>query len=155
MPKERHTDSLTEEIERNFYTRCPPEQRPKEFRSQGLEDIRHPIPQPKQHRGSGTNTLADDDVVDEKPRLSTEKTVDEAVPPTENASTESKRKYDSSLAKALHKTFFWHWWISGALKLFAGMSLWFGKPVNLLTCLCRHSQDDHSSTQQGPSHMAD
>lgn len=124
LPKERHTDSLTEEIERNFYARCPPEQRPKELRPQDPEDTRHSVPQPKKHRESGTDTLADDEIVDEKPRPSMEKTVDGAVHLIKNdASTKSKPKYDSSLAKALHKTFFWRWWISGALKLFAGMSL--------------------------------
>ena len=32
-----------------------------------------------------------------------------------------KSPYDSSLVKALHRTFFWRWWIAGALKLIGGM----------------------------------
>ena len=36
--------------------------------------------------------------------------------------TKSKPKYDASLLKALHTTFFWRWWIAGALKLVSGTS---------------------------------
>ena len=32
------------------------------------------------------------------------------------------KKYDSSLLKALHTTFFWSWWISGLLKFLSGLS---------------------------------
>lgn len=34
--------------------------------------------------------------------------------------SKSKPKYDASLIKALHTTFFWRWWIAGALKLASG-----------------------------------
>jgi hypothetical protein len=34
--------------------------------------------------------------------------------------SEGKKKYDSSLLKALHRTFFFTWWTAGILKLIAG-----------------------------------
>lgn len=42
--------------------------------------------------------------------------------------SKSKPKYDASLLKALHETFFWRWWISGALKLASGTY----KPVHVI-----------------------
>lgn len=119
LPRPQHTDQLTKEIERNFYLRCPPEQRPKEFRDPNLADTRDASPHPGACKTSTTNTLADDDLADEKagtPEKEAETFTEAKKGPAEG---KSKQKYDSSLFKTIHKTFFWRWWIGGFLKLFA------------------------------------
>lgn len=35
-------------------------------------------------------------------------------------SSDKQQKYDSSLLKAIHTTFFWSWWSSGIMKLLSG-----------------------------------
>ncbi|KAF9019789.1 multidrug resistance-associated ABC transporter [Hymenopellis radicata] len=83
LPNSFLTSSLADEIEVNFYSRCPPEDRP--------ASLRHKIP----------------DSLHEKRDDETRK--DAFLRPL---------KYDKSLPKALHQTFFFRFWASGILKLF-------------------------------------
>lgn len=42
---------------------------------------------------------------------------------SKSKSKSKKPQYDASLAKALHKTFFWRFWIAGTLKLLSGTQI--------------------------------
>lgn len=94
-------------MEQRFYARCPPEQRPR-VPSQNIKDV--------EDLGTPTiieapeDTKAPGDIDSEKGTESKNDVED----PKEN------KKYDSSLLKALHSTFFWSWWGSGLLKLVSG-----------------------------------
>lgn len=131
MPRPQHTDKLTKQIERNFYLRCPPEQRPKEFRDHNPADTRDASPHPGACKTSTTNTLADDELADEK--AGTAYKVAETFTEAKKGPAEGKsnQKYDSSLFKTIHKTFFWRWWIGGFLKLFAGVFRTLGRVTSL------------------------
>ncbi|KAF8915697.1 multidrug resistance-associated ABC transporter [Mucidula mucida] len=83
LPNSFLTSSLADEIEVNFYSRCPPDERP--------VSLRHKIP-------DSLHEKRDD-----------EKRKDAFLRPL---------KYDKSLPKALHQTFFFRFWASGILKLF-------------------------------------
>ncbi|KAF9042985.1 multidrug resistance-associated ABC transporter [Panaeolus papilionaceus] len=103
LPEAKLTDSITRNVEQNFYTRCPPEKRPRYMR-QDNDDT--PVISP-------TSSL------DEKG-----KDKDEPTEATSDASKNQKGKktkspYDESLFKAIHRTFFTRIWIAGVLKLFA------------------------------------
>lgn len=92
LPDQRLTQTLTEELEKNFYARCPPEKRPvftQEIPVEGHDDQ-------STSRDNGGKIQSQED--------------------------KSKApKYDASLVKAIHATFFWHWWGAGALKFCSGM----------------------------------
>ncbi|KAG6813846.1 hypothetical protein H0H92_006790 [Tricholoma furcatifolium] len=97
LPDERLAAKITDELEKNYYLRCPPADRPSAFRST--------VP--------GTVSKSNTDI-DEKDGLDSKGT-----PATIEAATNRQPKYDSSLFKALHATFMKRIWISGVLYLFA------------------------------------
>ncbi|KDQ53927.1 hypothetical protein JAAARDRAFT_38897 [Jaapia argillacea MUCL 33604] len=116
LPPRLVTHNLTEKLQTNFYDRCPPEKRP--------SFLRHG------HEGSQAETLSprgseEDGVDSEKGPHSEEpeSPVESKVTPKETRSKgrgkkgEGKPKYDSSLLKALHTTFFWPWWAAGFCRL--------------------------------------
>ncbi|PCH38966.1 ATP-dependent bile acid permease [Wolfiporia cocos MD-104 SS10] len=123
LPHDELTVSLTDVVERNFYARCPPEKRPRFLKEESnFKDKRSSL--------ASTPSMT---VEDEKKRFDEEKNVagtsnglniDEktaAEPELANSeqkhtahSTDSK-KYDESLIKALHSTFFRKWWLAGIL----------------------------------------
>ncbi|EKM53211.1 uncharacterized protein PHACADRAFT_259405 [Phanerochaete carnosa HHB-10118-sp] len=118
LPTERQTNNLSDELERNFYTRCPPEKRPVEFRDANAN--------PSSSTARSSTTVEQDDVPKsseknaedaEKFQPELESGVTPAGKGTSQKKSESKPTYDASLFRALHTTFFWRWWIAGALKL--------------------------------------
>lgn len=124
LPTQLQTTSLSNEIERNFYSRCPPESRPVAFRSITSESA---------SATSRPSTAIEDDE-DEKldkaggdpeksgPTL-TASDSEAAAQKSKSHKHKSKTgpKYDASLVRALHKTFFWRFWFAGVLKLASGM----------------------------------
>ena len=113
LPTQRQTASLSDEIERNFYARCSPDKRPVEFRNLDSDP-------PTTSRPS---TAIDDDEELEKGGADPEKVApaDDEVKTDEmkagpKRKSKQKPKYDASLVKALHVTFFWRFWAGGILK---------------------------------------
>ncbi|KAK0199743.1 multidrug resistance-associated ABC transporter [Desarmillaria ectypa] len=92
LPQKHTTSSVTDEVEINFYSRCPPEQRP--------FPLRHKLPNDVEDRQSSKESLND---------------AEKAAPDTRKKSTQTK--YDSSLTKALHRTFLVRFWSAGICKL--------------------------------------
>ncbi|KAJ7607370.1 multidrug resistance-associated ABC transporter [Roridomyces roridus] len=90
LPPHRLTAQAAETLESNFYLRCPPDQRPSAFRD------------------------ADAEAEEE---TTTEKQEDEKELGRKPSRRNPNKKYDSSLFKAVHKTFFWRIWLGGILKL--------------------------------------
>ncbi len=115
---------MSEQVERNFYARCSPEQRPVAL---------HKSPVKGETSESVSRSVSDEDAeeklrtpdIEKGPELSSE--IEEKAPEEKSRQDTTgkgkKPKYDASLLKALHNTFFWRWWIAGALKLFSGMHL--------------------------------
>ncbi|SJL01376.1 uncharacterized protein ARMOST_04697 [Armillaria ostoyae] len=92
LPQKYTTTSITDDVEINFYSRCPPEQRPFSLRHKFPSDIEHTW-SPKESLGDVENTALD-----------TEKVAVRTV-------------YDSSLTKALHRIFFIRFWSAGICRL--------------------------------------
>jgi ATP-binding cassette subfamily C (CFTR/MRP) protein 1 len=88
--------SVSQEVEKNFYSRCEPEDRPRSFQARAKDP-------------STRSTLTKEgDVDSQQTRLETT--------PLEDP------KYDSSLLLALNRTFFARIWMGGLLKLSLGLS---------------------------------
>ncbi|KAI0087237.1 multidrug resistance-associated ABC transporter [Irpex rosettiformis] len=131
LPTPLLTKSVSNELEHNFYSRCPPEKRSHAFHDvndeQSNSGTRAPTPDEGTaiHPRSSTLDEKKGDV-DGDDKLSSEPDI-EKVPqkPTSATNSKSRRnkkkgnepKQDSSLLMAIHTTFFWQWWISGLLKL--------------------------------------
>ncbi|KAK7691491.1 hypothetical protein QCA50_004890 [Cerrena zonata] len=94
LPDQRLTPTLTAELEKNFYARCPPEKRPVFTQDVPVEG----------HDDQSTTSASKESNGDNEEK--TQSPVDNSKPP----------KYDASLVKAIHTTFFWRWWGAGALK---------------------------------------
>lgn len=131
------TESLSGELERTFYARCPNEKRPKAYRDgpdgESNPNTRVPTPQPVME-SSRSHTINEDQSEEkfgsESPDLEKAEHVDDEKlnkgPQNSNKGPQSEKKgqkqskQDSSLLRALHVVFFWDWWISGGLKLASG-----------------------------------
>ena len=105
LPNQRLTSSLTADLEKNFYARCPPEKRPIFI-----------------HEGSAKETDDQSTTSGSKESHSAE---DKEKGDTKVESNSKPPKYDASLVKAIHTTFFWRWWAAGALKFCSGMLTYF------------------------------
>jgi ATP-binding cassette, subfamily C (CFTR/MRP), member 1 len=125
LPTDRQTASLSDEVERNFYARCPPEKRPIEFQN---------IDTQASSSSNRTSATIDEDVPDKSEKVATDpekfppdlkdddvKITKQKTSKSSKSKANSKPKHDASLLKALHTTFFWRWWIAGALKLISGV----------------------------------
>ncbi|KAJ7459489.1 multidrug resistance-associated ABC transporter [Mycena galericulata] len=101
LPDWRLTDQTTDALEAKFYPRCPPHQRPAHF-----------------HGDDAVTETASDVSVDEK-KGDDEKNGDASKPETPRRfwQRKPKKKYDSSLFRAVHNTFFWRIWTGGLFKL--------------------------------------
>jgi len=108
LPHPLLTATVTESIESNFFARCPPGSRP-HFLRQKISDTEAEQTVTSSEEPEKTATI---DADPEKGSSSDEK----------KSSEKQKPKYDSSLAKALHKTFFVRWWTAGFLELCGGAS---------------------------------
>ncbi|RDB25946.1 Multidrug resistance-associated protein 1 [Hypsizygus marmoreus] len=112
LPESKLTDKITDDVEFNFFSRCSPETRPWALR----EKFHDPM--------TSASTVAD---TDGEEKEDTDNADPEKGNPQPRRSWSQKRRtrhpqqpvYDASLLKALHKTFFYRIWVSGALNLFA------------------------------------
>ncbi|KAH8103346.1 multidrug resistance-associated ABC transporter [Cristinia sonorae] len=102
LPSRNLTDSLSSTLEANFYERCPPEKRPAFLRN---------------NDASSTSAVTAPTASGKK---TTQSEAEEKESNTRTAHSSQEKKspqHDSSLIKALHKTFFYRWWFAGLLKL--------------------------------------
>ena len=98
LPTPRLTATLTSQIEHNFYSQCPPEQRPHHFSPPPTDVDKNDEDKKSGERkswGIGLDRQGNDKVF------------------------KKGEQYDSSLVKALHRTFMFRWWSAGILKLVA------------------------------------
>ncbi|KAG6836959.1 hypothetical protein H0H93_000601, partial [Arthromyces matolae] len=90
LPQDKLTSSVTDAIEANFYSRCEPDKRPRFMQTES------------------STTSSEKEYVD----------TDKPHPTTLKSDTNKKKvKYDSSLFRALVKTFAWRIWWAGFFKL--------------------------------------
>ncbi|KAH9476201.1 ABC-type transporter cicA [Psilocybe cubensis] len=131
LPKARLTATITDDVERNFYARCPPEKRPRHIRARETTPGEKSV---EEHGGltppadiltavSTQTTVPPDAELDKE--LAAKPSV---IPPTRSfvkpwtwfsRKKEAKPEFDESLFKAIHTTFFVRIWVGGALKLFS------------------------------------
>ncbi|KAI0795051.1 multidrug resistance-associated ABC transporter [Abortiporus biennis] len=97
LPSKRLTANLSEDLERNFYSRCPPEKRPNSWTKREELD-----------RASSVLVAADEKGLSQTRTQS---------PTIDQPSQGDGVKYDASIVKALHKTFLLEWWLAGLLEL--------------------------------------
>ncbi|TFK36263.1 multidrug resistance-associated ABC transporter [Crucibulum laeve] len=113
LPKDRLTASITDEVEHNFYARCPPEKRPRFLRDNYTDSAAY--------NGYDLSKTV-------SPASTPESRERKELPITKGkkgwfgrgkASKNKKTKspYDESAFKALHRTFIVRIWIAGILKL--------------------------------------
>ena len=106
LPIRRQTHTLTNVIERSFYSRVDPKQRPK-----GL------------HFNDELNASTSDQGSSDT-RFENEKDLEAEINSDEKrkggADKTKGKKYDASLVRAIHSAFFWRWWSAGLMKLCAG-----------------------------------
>ena len=141
LPRPRHTDTITADVERNFYSRCPSNKRPASM---------HHLP---------SDTPLSDSELSKAESLSTftEEKADKPEDVEPSSKTEqTTKKYDESLFKALHRTFIKRIWFSAILLVVSGerkytfFQLVFGN----ISLRDRHAQNDNSSIKPSHSHMA-
>ena len=107
LPQPRHTDMITANIERNFYSRCPSDKRPN-FMRRLPPDTLLSESEPNKTASSG-NAVSKGR---EKPGNVESNKLEE---PTKKA-----KRHDESLFKALHHTFLNRILVSGFLLLMSG-----------------------------------
>lgn len=106
LPSEQLTAALTDDLEVAFFSRCPPEERPK--------SLLHKLPDPAREHSSNSSGLVDEEKGDAGKDVRREKNY-------------SKH----TLLLALHSTLMVRWWTSGVLRLIAGMHVLFLHPYIL------------------------
>ncbi|EJU01830.1 hypothetical protein DACRYDRAFT_52395 [Dacryopinax primogenitus] len=119
----RLAHTVADQVEQNFYARCPPGKRPIFLRAPteaGEVDVQFT----RTGTSFGTRTAAaSSSGYGDLEEGSTEKlgrTKSSATPadlPSTSSSKADKREYDSSLLLALNRTFFWRFWPTGILRL--------------------------------------
>lgn len=139
LPNERLTSTLSDKIERNFYSRCMPDKRPYFLR---YDDAATPVDSSEALEGdtekasprlSETNEdlVVQDEKVDSKEGMAS---VSTSTPINSQSKTRTKKtkspKHDESLLMALHTTFFLRWWAAGVFKLCSGTD--FGQRLDRL-----------------------
>ena len=139
LPQPRHTNTITSDVERNFYSRCPSNKRPAFM-----------------HRLHSDTPLSGSELG--KTESKSEEKVDKPgnIEPSNNTEQTGK-KYDESLFKALHHTFFKRIWASAVLLVISGERKSSFRNVLVLCNISlrdRHAQNDHSSIKSGDSHLA-
>ena len=106
LPQTRHTDTITADVERNFYSRCPPNKRPAHMHRLA-SDTSHSDSDPEPRKTESQSPVSEEK--DDKPgNVETSET------------EETAKKYDESLFKALHSTFFKRIWVSAVLLVISG-----------------------------------
>ncbi|KAF8066642.1 multidrug resistance-associated ABC transporter [Lyophyllum atratum] len=102
LPDHRLTGNITNDVEFKFYSRCPPDKRPR--------SLREKIPEPAE---SPSPTEVEHDSEDKEVNTDTEKAA------SGKSAATPEPAHDSSLFKALHASFFNRVWIGGVLHLFS------------------------------------
>ncbi|KAF7982734.1 hypothetical protein HWV62_26606 [Athelia sp. TMB] len=147
LPPDQLTASLSTEVERNFYARCPPEKRPAQYHTQTTAA----------DSSSSSDTHVDDEKAAEGAHAesSTQKKRSrfDRKPKTFEKDEDGKTKYDSSLMKAVHRTFFVQWWTAGLL-LFIGNTLQTTSPL-VTKVLLTWLTDSYVYHAAGPTHAID
>lgn len=132
LPYARLTGTITDAVEANFFSRCEPDKRPRHLRDKlgDLSASANFSPSSTKEE-DGAISIANSEKVDPSPIL-----------PKwyrswfRRTKTPGTPKYDASLAKTLHNTFFFQIWTAGSLKLFSGKLQSFLIAIKLLTwCL--------------------
>ena len=135
--------TITDDIESHFYLRCPPEKRPRYMGESSPANA-------EMERCSDEMKLEERLPVEMVATPSTRTTVSqesESSKPEEGLTSrtwfrrgkkDGKPKYDESLFKAIHRTFFTRIWTAGFLKLISGEAL--------LRCLCSHILKEYQDT---------
>lgn len=117
LPPERQTEHLSRQIERAFYARCRPDQRPSFIQkpvSSSASDA-DSSSEDKKVEISEKDTPIGSEMDVEALRNEKAPTIDSVKPPiSADAGTNKpdavEKKYDGSLLMALNATFFWRWW---------------------------------------------
>ncbi|KLO19493.1 multidrug resistance-associated ABC transporter [Schizopora paradoxa] len=109
LPTRRHAHNLTDRIERAFYSRVPPEKRPRGF-SFGVEENAAPS------AGRGSDPQGEKDT---EAQTNVEEKAGELYEGKRGRKNRRTKKYDSSLLQAIHSAFFWRWWGAGLMLLLA------------------------------------
>lgn len=112
LPNARLTSTITDDLTTRFYNRCPPEKRPR-FMREGIKE--------EGVIGEDTDEKAADEKTDETKidleDLTTNEKKGHIWFRRSKKPARKKPKYDGSLFKAIHQTFFYQIWFSGILKL--------------------------------------
>lgn len=115
LPYARLTGTITDAVEANFFSRCEPDKRPRHLRDK-LGDLSASA------NFSPSSTKEEDDAIS---IANSEKVDPSPILPKwyrswfRRTKTPGTPKYDASLAKTLHNTFFFQIWTAGSLKLFS------------------------------------
>ncbi|KAK7052301.1 multidrug resistance-associated ABC transporter protein [Favolaschia claudopus] len=105
LPQSRLTADTTDALEAFYYPRCPPEVRPKTYRGEASDSAveTESVPSATLEGEDSKESKVKDTSPPEKPKQFWQR--------------KPKPKYDSSLFKAVHRTFFYRIWFGGILKL--------------------------------------
>lgn len=104
LPSSQLTTSITNSVEYNFYSRCEPQNRPRNLRSSQ---------NPPESLSPSSTKDGEGSSMPEKAGTSPKRAWFRKKP--------QEPKYDASLTYALHRTFIVRIWVAGILKLFSGM----------------------------------
>ena len=108
LPQSRHADTITVNVERNFYSRCSPDKRPAFLRTLHSDT---PLNDSNIDKTESINVVSEE----EKPG-----NVEPSKPKKTTGTEKSREKHDESLFKALHHTFFKRIWFSAILLVVSG-----------------------------------
>ncbi|KAJ6465868.1 multidrug resistance-associated ABC transporter [Mycena sanguinolenta] len=123
LPPSHLTGNTTDALEANFYPRCPPEVRPKAYRDESATAAASTAVGTTGHKSGSVADTASETVEGaaqrEKGAEPTKDADGAKAKPRRFARKDKKPKpdFDSSLFKAVHRTFFWRIWFGGMLKL--------------------------------------
>jgi len=116
LPTPQLTSTLSTELENIFYLRCPPEKRPECYRSQYSPSV-----SPKEEEATSSPGNKENTEGEKTTSYNWYSSWFRKKPKVFKTDPAGNEKYDSSLIKALHRTFFVRWWTAGTLVLIAGM----------------------------------
>ncbi|KAF8154551.1 multidrug resistance-associated ABC transporter [Crassisporium funariophilum] len=130
LPTNRHTENITDSVEALYYSRCPPEKRPYFMRDTKSDGPTYEADEkgPTNIASEGenkTDPIMEPSASPEKIEVEGEKGREGRLSNSERetrndkkqVATDSIPKYDESLFKALHRTFFRRIWTAGSLLL--------------------------------------
>ena len=162
LPEYRLTGYLTERVEKAFYKRCPPEERPLFIQAENTPQPHSAeSPQADISRQTSRSTKAPH-TDEEKQEENASETVQSSEkpsegPPAPSGKPEKAKKHDANLAFALHNVFWFQFWSAGICKLFGGSYTRVPLERRIMIVMVpypRHSQHNHAARQPGPPQLA-